>query len=312
MNRLLILAKDANNYLSMIRAADLPGVELIAASGQQQAMGQVADCNIILGEPALIEGILSSASRLQWVQSSWAGVDRLCQAQQRSDYVLTGVKDIFGALITEYVMTYVFVLERKMFAMREDQANKRWQPRPYRPAAEISLGIIGLGSIGQHLAKTAAGFGIRVIGMNRSGKPCEGVEKIYTEATLAEFLAEPDYLILTLPDTPKTRHFINAETLAMMKSSVVLINVGRGSIINESDLVTALQQQKIAAAVLDVFETEPLPEDSLLWELPNVYVTPHVAAPSCPQDVVEIFVENYGRFTRGESLLHLIDFERGY
>ncbi len=103
------------------------------------------------------------------------------------------------------------------------------------------------------------------------------------QENLAEFLAEPDYLVLTLPDTPKTRHFINSDSLAMMKSSAVLINVGRGSIINEDDLVNALQQQQIAGAVLDVFETEPLPDDSLLWELPNVYVTPHVAAASFPQ-----------------------------
>jgi len=225
---------------------------------------------------------------------------------------LTGVKDIFGALITEYVMAYVFALERNMFAMREDQAHKSWNPRPYRPAKDITLGIIGLGSIGQQLAKTAAGFGFRVIGLNRSGKACDAVEKTYTETKLAAFLAEPDYLVLTLPDTPKTRHFINSDSLAMMKSSAVLINVGRGSIINEDDLVNALQQQQIAGAVLDVFETEPLPGDSLLWELPNVYVTPHVAAASFPQDVVEIFVENYGRFNSGEPLLHLIDFERGY
>jgi phosphoglycerate dehydrogenase-like enzyme len=312
MNRLLILAEDADNYLNMIRAAGLPELDVVAATGQRLAMQQVADCNIILGEPALIEEVLPSATQLQWVQSSWAGVDRLCQPRLRNDYVLTGVKDIFGALITEYVMTYLFALERNMFAMRVDQASRRWHPRPYRLAKEITLGIIGLGSIGQHLARTATDFGIRVIGLNRSGKSCEAVETVYTEENLAEFLAEPDYLVLTLPDTPETRHFINSGTLAMMKSSAVLINVGRGSIVNENDLVTALQQQQIAAAVLDVFETEPLPEDSQLWGLPNVFVTPHVAAASFPQDVIEIFVENYGRFTRSEPLLHLIDFERGY
>jgi phosphoglycerate dehydrogenase-like enzyme len=151
-----------------------------------------------------------------------------------------------------------------------------------------------------------------VIGLNRSGKPCEAVETVYTEENLAEFLAAPDYLVLTLPDTPETRHFIDSGALAMMKPSAVLINVGRGSIVNENDLITALQRQQIRAAVLDVFETEPLPGDSLLWELPNAYVTPHVAAASFPQDVVEIFVENYGRFTNGEPLKYLIDFERGY
>ncbi len=312
MNRLLILAEHADNYLSLINDAALPGLDVVATTDPQQAMEQVTSSNIILGEPALIEQILSSASQLQWVQSSWAGVDRLCQPSLRTDYVLTGVKDIFGALITEYVLTYLFALERNMFDIREDQSNKHWQPRSYRPAKDIRLGIIGLGSIGQHLAKTAADLGIRVTGLNRSGKPCEAVEKVYTVENLAGFLAEPDYLVLTLPDTPDTRHFINSDTLAMMNSSTVLINVGRGSIVNENDLVSALQRKQIAAAVLDVFETEPLPKESLLWDLPNVYVTPHVAAASFPQDVVEIFVENYRRFSSDEQLLHLIDFERGY
>ncbi len=312
MNRLLILAEDAENYLSLINAAGLSDLDVAAATSQQQAMEQVASSNIILGEPALIEQVLSSASQLQWVQSSWAGVERLCQPRLRSDYVLTGVKDIFGALITEYVLTYLFALERNMFDIRQDQSDKHWQPRSYRAAKDIRLGIVGLGSIGQHLAKTAAELGMRVTGLNRSGKPCEAVEKVYTEEDLAGFLAKPDYLVLTLPDTPKTRHFINSDTLAMMNSSAVLINVGRGSIVSESDLVSALQQKQIAAAVLDVFETEPLPKESLLWDLPNVYVTPHVAAASFPQDVVEIFVENYRRFTNNEPLLHRIDFERGY
>jgi len=312
MNRLLILAEDADNYLTMIRQAGLDGLEIVAAHGQQQALQLIADCNIVLGEPAMISEVLAAAPRLKWVQSSWAGVDKLCQPQYRSDYVLTGVKDIFGGLISEYVLSYLFGLERNFFKMREDQKDKRWQPRSYRPAKDITLGIVGLGSIGQHLAKTAAGFDLRVIGLNRSGSSCEAVEQVYTQESLSDFLANADYLVLTLPDTANTRHFINADTLAMMKSSAVLINVGRGSLVDENDLVTALQQGQIKAAVLDVFETEPLSQDSMLWEQPNAFVTPHVAAASFPQDVIEIFVENYARFTSNEPLLHVIDFERGY
>lgn len=312
MNRLLILAQDATAYTPLVEAAGLGQLEIVAATRQGKALALVADCNIILGEPPLIAAVLASANRLEWVQSSWAGVDRLCRAELRRDYVLTGVKDIFGALISEYVMTYLFALERRIFTMRTNQLQKRWQPRPYRLAKDITVGIIGLGSIGRHVARTARGFGIRVTGLNRSGRPCDGVEEVYSRENLSQFLAEPDYLVLTLPDTPQTRHFINADVLAMMKSSVVLINVGRGSVINETDLVTALQQGQIGAAVLDVFETEPLPEDSPLWHLPNVYVTPHFAAVSFPQDVVNIFVENYHRFSQQESLLHQIDFERGY
>ncbi|GMR14548.1 MAG: D-2-hydroxyacid dehydrogenase [Gammaproteobacteria bacterium] len=312
MNKLLILTEDAEKYAPLVRAACSQRLEILAARDIKTATELVVDCNIILGAPPLVSDILSSADRIEWVQSSWAGIDRLCQPELRRDYVLTGVKDIFGGLISEYVLTYLFALERQIFAMRANQLQKRWLPRPYRLARDITLGIIGLGSIGQHVARTARSSGIRVTGLNRSGKPCDGVEKVYTEENLAEFLAEPDYLLLTLPDTPQTRHIIDADTLAMMKPSVVLINVGRGSLINEKNLVTALVQGQIGAAVLDVFETEPLPADSPLWGLPNVYITPHCAAASFPEDVVEIFVENYGRFIQGRPLLHLIDFARGY
>lgn len=312
MNRLLILAEDADQYFPLVKAAELPQLEIVAASERGKARALVADCNIVLGEPPLIEAVLASASRLEWVQSSWAGVDRLCRPELRHNYVLTGVKGIFGALISEYVFAYLFALERQIFAIRADQLQKHWQPKPYRLARDITLGIIGLGSIGRHIARMARGFGLRVTGLSRSGKSCEGVEKIYTRENLAEFLAEPDYLVLTLPDTPQTRHFVNADALAMMKSSAVLINVGRGSIVDEDDLVTALQRGQIGAAVLDVFETEPLPVDSPLWELPNVYITPHYAAASFPEDVVGIFVENYGRFIQGRPLLQVIDFDRGY
>ena len=312
MNKLLILAEDAEDYFPLVVAENLPQLEIVSASESENALALVADCNIIIGEPPLIVDVLASAGQMKWVQSSWAGVDRLCRPGLRHDYVLTGVKGIFGSLISEYVLTYLFALERRIFDLRANQLQKRWQPKPYRPAKDVTLGIIGLGSIGQHLARTAQCFGLRVTGLNRSGKACDGVEQVYTGENQQQFFAEADYVVLTLPDTPKTRHFINAEVLTMMKSSATLINVGRGSIVNEADLVHALQQGQIAAAVLDVFETEPLPADRLLWSLPNVYVTPHFAAASFPEDVVKIFTENYHRFLRREPLLQQIDFKLGY
>lgn len=312
MNKLLILAEDAEEYLSLVESANLPGLEIVIDRGTNNASALVTDCNIILGEPGLIDAVLPSADRLQWVQSSWAGVDRLCRPQLRRDYTLTGVKGIFGGLVSEYVITYLFALERNVFEMRANQLQKRWRPRPYRLAKDITLGIVGLGSIGRHIARAARCYGLRVTGMNRSGQPSEDVEKVYTQANQGEFFAEADYLVLTLPDTPETRHFVNADVLAKMKRSATLINVGRGGIVEEADLVNALQQGQIAAAVLDVFETEPLPSDSLLWSLPNVYVTPHIAAASILEDVVAIFIESYGHFIKGRPLLHVIDFERGY
>lgn len=312
MNKLLILSADAEKYYDLIKAIDLQQLEISSAGNIHSASGLIAGCNIFLGDPPLLSEVLASADRLEWVQSAWAGVEQLCRPVLRRDYVLTNAKGIFGSLISEYVMTYLFAFERRVFSMRSNQLKRHWKPLTYRPAKDITLGIIGLGSIGRELALTARHFGIRVTGLNRSGKPCEGVENVYTVDELGAFLKEPDYVVLTLPATPQTNGFINADTLKMMKPSAVLINVGRGNSINEADLVCALNEAVIAGAVLDVFENEPLALESPLWQMPNVYITPHMAATSFPENIAEIFIENYRRFRRKESLLHVVDFELGY
>ncbi len=312
MNRLLILAEDAEKYAHLVHAVDLEQLQIGQTDDLESAISQIVDANIVLGDPPLIGEVLSTAGCLQWVQSSWAGVDQLCQPQLRRDYVLTGMKDVFGPMISEHVMTYLFALERRLFEMRANQVEKIWEPFTYRSSEDIVLGIIGLGSIGQHLAKTARQFGIRVTGLNLSGKPCAEVEQVFSWASMADFLAEPDYVVITLPDTPQTRHCINAEVLGMMKPVAVLINVGRGSVVNENDLIVALRQNTIGGAVLDVFECEPLSADNPLWHLPNVYITPHTAAVSLPEVVVKKFVANYHRFLRQEPLLDVIDFVHGY
>jgi len=312
VNRLLILTADAERYGTLIKAANLQDLDILMTADVMSAQALIDDRNIILGDPLLVSEVLAPARQLEWVQSSWAGIDHLCQPGLCRDYVLTGIKGIFGPLISEYVMTYLFAQERQIFTMRNNQLDKHWQPLPYRPSQEIQLGIIGLGSIGRHLAGTARHFGMQVTGFNRTGSPCDDVEKVYTMDEIAEFLEKPDYVVLTLPDTSHTRHFINARVLKMMKPSAVLINVGRGSLINEADLVAALRDGIIGGAVLDVFASEPLARDDPLWSLPGVYITPHNAATSFPEDVVEIFIDNYARFLRQESLQYVVDFDLGY
>jgi phosphoglycerate dehydrogenase-like enzyme len=312
VNKLLILAADAEKYTALIQAADLQELEIVTAGDAASASTMLNSCNIILGDPLPVSELLASAVQLEWVQSTWAGVDHLCRPGLRKDYVLTGAKGIFGNLISEYVMTYLFALERGVFTMLDNQSDQYWKPLPYRPAREITIGVIGLGSIGKHLAHTARHFGIRVLGLNRSGKPCADVEKVYTSDNLRGFFEETDYVVLTLPDTPATKNFINAEVLSLMRPSTVLMNIGRGSIVNETDLVHALREGVIGGAVLDVFNTEPLAKDSPLWHLPGVYVTPHNAATSFPEDIVAIFINNYQRFLKKEPLHHRINFELGY
>jgi len=312
VNKLLILSADAAKYAVLIKAADLQQLEVRTASDVESAKELVVGCNIVLGDPPLVCEILESADQLEWVQSSWAGVDQLCREGSRGDYVLTSAKGMFGSLISEYVMTYIFALERRLFAMRESQLQQRWQPLSYRPASKINLGIVGLGSIGRQLAFTARHFGMRVTGLNRSGRPCDAVEKVYIADDLNSFFAGLDYVVLTLPATRQTKHFIHAEVLGLMKPSAVLINTGRGNSINEADLADALRKGIIGGAVLDVFEDEPLASENPLWKLPNVYITPHTAAISFPEDISGVFIENYHRFLRQEPLLHNVDFELGY
>lgn len=312
MNKLLILSAEAEKYYSLIREADLQQLEIKAASDTDSARELIAGCNIVLGDPPLLSEVLASANSLAWMQSAWAGVEQLCRPGLRRDYVLTNAKGIFGPQISEYVMTYLFAFERRVFSMRSNQLNQRWKPLEYRPAKEITLGIIGLGSIGRELALTARNFGIRVIGLNRSGKPSEEVDTVYTVEDLADFLKEPDYVVLTLPATAQTKHLIHADMLKLMKPSAVLINVGRGNSINEADLVWALNEGVIGGAVLDVFEKEPLAGDSQLWKLDNVFITPHTSAISFPADIGDIFISNYHRFVQRNPLRHVVDFELGY
>lgn len=312
MNNLLILSADAAKYAELVGRAGLPQLELNTANDVAGAQSHIGRSNIILGDPDLVSKVLAPATQLEWVQSSWAGVDHLCKPELRQDYILTNAKGMFGALIGEYVMTWVFVHERQLFRMREQQLEKRWRPMDYRPARDIRLGIIGLGSIGRELALTARHFGMRVTGLNRSGKPCDAVEKVYTAADMPGFLDGLDYVVLTLPATSQTRHLINIDTLKLMQPGAVLINVGRGNSIREPDLVEALRGGVIGGAVLDVFENEPLSGDSPLWLMPNVYITPHTAAISFPDDVARVFIDNYRRFYRGEPLQHVVDFALGY
>jgi len=306
------LSREAQQYERLLAGAGLPELNVQSADSVQLGRERIENCGIVLGEPPLVAQVLDVATRLEWVQSCWAGVDALCQPGLRQDYTLTGVDGQFGALISEYVTGYLFALERGFFAMRDNQAKQEWLPLDYRRPHEVTVGIAGLGSIGRHLAGALAGFGFRVTGMNTSGEPCENVEKVYPSAAPGDFFRELDYLVITLPATVETRHFLNAQTLDQMRSSSVVINVGRGSVVDETALLHALRNKALRAAVLDVFETEPLPPGHPFWAMSNVFITPHVAAVSFPKDIVEVFKSNYLRYLNQQSLRQVVNFSRGY
>ncbi len=312
MNRLLLLTEDAEHYRSELLARDLPELEICCPGDAAAIDALLPQVNILLGEPARVANVLPKAQRLQWVQSTFAGVEPLCRQGSRRDYTLTGVKDVFGPLMSEYVFGYMLSLERHLLATHEYQRQKQWHKLPYRSLAGMTMGICGLGSIGRHIATTAAHFGMRVVGLSRSGKPVPPVDAVYRPEQKLEFAQQLDYLVVVLPSTPATRHFINAEFIAHLPSQAVLINVGRGATVDQETLTTALQQQRLRGAVLDVFEEEPLPSTSALWELDNVVITPHSAALTFAADVIDIFCDNYSRFCSKKPLRFTIDLELGY
>jgi len=311
-HRLLIVSRDAAVYDKLIHALALPGLDIAAVDSAAKALAFVKDCTIILGEPKRVSPIVDRVRHLLWIQSTFAGVEALIQPQARTDYILSGVKNVFGPFMSEYVFSYLVALERHAFDQYRNQQQRIWQKIPYKSLKGRLIGICGIGSIGRHIAQTANSFGLRVWGYKKNPGNIPEAERVFTEDGFRDFLSGPDYIVITLPSTPDTFHKFDDTAFAAMKETAILINIGRGNVVSENALIRALQNGRIGGAVLDVFEKEPLPQESPLWSLPNVLITPHISGYSFPSDIVEIFVENYHRFLSGSPLLHQVDFKRGY
>ena len=311
-NKLIILSKDAAEYAELITRLNLRDLEFTVAETPQGVKENIRECNILLGDPRQIKSVLDAAQYLKWVQSTWAGVDALVDPQLRTDYVLTGVKGVFGQMMSEYVFAYILALERNIISVHANQQKKHWQDMHYKMLQGRHLGICGLGSIGRHIAQTGKHFGMEVWGYKRTLEALPEIDRVFTHKDFNEFLAAPDFMVITLPSTPDTFHLFDDNAFKAMKKTAVLINVGRGSVVSEQALVRALDARQIGGAVLDVFEKEPLKKTSLLWANPNVLITPHISALSFPEDIVNIFAENYHRFISDQPLLHVIDFNQGY
>jgi len=307
----LILAHDADEYPPFLQELVQRGVEFSLARNLEAARQEYSGQPIILGQPDLVAAVLDEMSAVRWVQSSWAGVTPLLNLA-RSDYTLTGVKNTFGPQMTEYVLAYMLANELKMTERLDHQAKQHWWEESSGTLAGKALGVMGTGSIGSYIARMAQTLGLRTSGFSRRGAPAEGFEKVFARNQLAAFLAELDYLVCVLPDTPATKHLLDASAFHTMKNSCYLVNIGRGAAIDEKALAEALFAGELSGAVLDVFDTEPLPKDSPLWDAPGLVVTAHIAATSWPEDIAGIFRENYGRYIEGTPLNYRIDFERGY
>jgi glyoxylate/hydroxypyruvate reductase A len=257
--------------------------------------------------------LYAKAPRLRWVQTMGAGVDSALVAELPSGVLVTRAPGIFGPWMAEYVLGWCLWVTQRMETYRTAQRERRWRAelQPERLAGQ-TLVVVGLGDIGRTIARQAKAVGMRVVGVSRRGRRVPGIARVYRTDGLTRALAEGDFVALVLPLTPATRGLIAKRELEAMKPTAWLLNLGRGPLVDETALLQALSQGRIAGAVLDVFATEPLPPEHPLWALDNAVITPHIAGPDIPGDIAQVFNDNLGRYLTGRHLRHLVDRRRGY
>ncbi len=311
-NKLLILSSDAQHYLALLKQAALPELSIEICTEVDATNRHLQECDILFGSPDLVSRALPYAQRVKWVQSMWAGITPLLAPDLRRDYLLTGVKGIFGPAMAEYVICHLLMHERKSLARYNNQLQKKWDQTPPGTLVGKCMGIMGLGSIGTEIAKIAKVFAMETRGYSRQRSSSESIDRCFLPEQLTDFVRDLDYLVCVLPDTPDTCALIDASVLKAMRNSALIINVGRGNVIHEASLLEALEKGQIGGAVLDVFQQEPLPASHPLWQAPNTIITSHTAAVSFPELVAPIFIENYQRFFKEKALNYEIDFKRGY
>ena len=312
MHSLLILSRRAADYHRLVGAAQLPDLAITSTTDAVEAAARAGDYDVVLGEPSLFRQVLPDLTALRWAQATWAGVEPLLDPSMRRDYILTNARGVFGGLMSEYVFAYLLAHERRIFDKHTSQVAGRWDPTPPGTLRGKHLGLLGVGTIGAALARTAKHFGMRVRGYTRVSEGCPDVDVYFHGDSRVGFATDLDYLISVMPATADTRHFVDAALLGALPPRAVFINPGRGGVVDEPALAAALTDGRLAGAVLDVFQQEPLPSGHVFWRTPNLTITSHTAALSVPEDIAPVFIENYRRLLRGEPLLYQVDFELGY
>jgi phosphoglycerate dehydrogenase-like enzyme len=302
---------------------DFPRIEIVHLASYEGVEEQLRDSEIVF-TISLRPEQFALAKRLRWIHAPAAAVHQLLIPEVvNSDVVVTNAREVHGPVVAEHVIALVFALAKKIPQAVRLQQRRVWGqesmwndgPKP-REVAGATLGLIGLGSIGGEVAGRASALGMRVIGVREHAereKP-PWIDEVFSSDRLDQMLPQCDYVVLAAPLTPATRGLMNARRLRAMKPDSYLINVGRGPLIDAAALVEALRERRIAGAALDVFEQEPLPEDSPLWNLDHLLITPHTAAltEKLWQRHYHLFSQNLRRHLEGEPLLFVVDKQRGY
>lgn len=310
-------------WLSSRLHQEFPTVEAVQRASYDGLEADLDDAEVVIAWSLRPEQV-TAARKLRWVHSPAAAIHQLLFPELvNSDIILTNGREVHGAVVAEHVLALIFALAKLLpQAMRLQQKHTwgqeamwRAHPRP-RELAGATLGLVGLGSIGREVAKSAACLKMRVIAVREhTGKEIpEGVQQVFDREHLDDLLSQSDYVVLATPVTPNTIGLINAARLARMKPDACLINVGRGPLIDEAALIQALKEHRIGGAALDVFNKEPLHADSPLWDLENLLITPHTAGltEKLWERHYATISENLRRYLNREPLLWVVDKKKGY
>jgi phosphoglycerate dehydrogenase-like enzyme len=303
--------------------SEFPEVEVAQLNSYENIEQHIANVEILFGISLRPEQFVA-ATKLRWIHSQAAAVHQLMFPELvNSDVIITNARDVHGPVVAEQVVAMMFALAKRIPAAVRFQQNHEWGQDAFssgrshsRELAGATLGLVGLGSIGRNVAKHASALGMRVIAVREhpeKEKP-QYVHQVLPTSKLQELLAQSDYVVLSTPVTAETTGMIGGQQLATMKPEAFLLNVGRGPLIDEAALADVLREHKIAGAALDVFDQEPLPPDSPLWDLEDLLITPHTAGIS--EKMWErhyvLFSENLRRYLSGQPLLGLVDKRSGY
>lgn len=303
-------------HLEQIRAA-APGARVVDA-GQERVAAELQDCDVFCGHPKVPVdwARVVDQRRLRWIQSSAAGLDHLLVPEVvASDILVTSASGVLADQVTEHAVGLITSWLRRLRTFYEAQKRHEFIRRPTLDLHGATIGVVGYGGVGRRMARVLRVFKTRILATDLFPvNPTTDIDELWPADRLPDLLAAADIVVLCVPLTPHTRGLINREMLARMKPTALLANLARGPVVVEADLVEALEEGRLAGAVLDVTEVEPLATSSKLWDLPQVIITPHVAGQSLQRasQMTDFFCENLRRYQAGEPLKNLVDKGLGF
>jgi len=282
--------------------------------GEEEFLAMLEEAEVLYDFPrSHVKDLVRVAPKLRWVQASIAGAGEIAEKAGllNTDVVVTTARGVYSGPLAEFVMMALLAHVKDLERLRLDKADKRWREAHTETLRGKTLCVVGMGNIGQALAERAQPFGMRIVGVKRTVSEDDAAwdyaEELYATRNLHLALQKSDYVVVTLPGTPETYHLLDAETISAMKRGAYFINVGRGKVVDERALVKALQSGHLSGAALDVFEEEPLPQESPLWDLKNLILSPHSTdnVPGLTNELqTQLFCDNLRRYLDNEPLIN--------